>query len=94
MLPVYQHTFAAKANLLAFEHRVAMCELSFASVAGPTGRVKVKRVEEEVAMLGTADAPVRTTIWSLFWQQTRLSLTSQSTLRRFTGSPYRLLFVR
>jgi len=66
VLPVYQHTFASKANLLAFEHRVAMCELSFASVAGPAGRVKVMRVEEEVAtVLGTADAPVRTAICSL-----------------------------
>jgi nicotinic acid mononucleotide adenylyltransferase len=69
VLPVYQHTFAAKADLLAFEHRVAMCELSFASVAGPTGRVKVKRVEEELAtLLGTADASVRTAIRSLLWR--------------------------
>ena len=46
LVPTYRHAFAKGRELVAYDHRVAMCE-RLAAALGP--RARVSRVEEEVA---------------------------------------------
>ncbi|KAJ1432696.1 hypothetical protein B484DRAFT_24626 [Ochromonadaceae sp. CCMP2298] len=49
VLPVYQHMFAAKRHLEAFEHRVQMCRLCMEPESTSACRVRVLEVEREAA---------------------------------------------
>ncbi len=48
VLPVYRHAFAEKAEMLAFEHRLALAKLAFEQLPGLQGRSSVLALEKEV----------------------------------------------
>uniref|UniRef100_A0A7S0R0Y8 Cytidyltransferase-like domain-containing protein n=1 Tax=Pyramimonas obovata TaxID=1411642 RepID=A0A7S0R0Y8_9CHLO len=52
VMPVYRHMYSSKSGLADFEHRMRMCELSFADT---DGKVKVCAVEKDVMELRTQE---------------------------------------
>jgi hypothetical protein len=57
ILPVYQHMYSSKRNLLPYEHRVEMCRLAFEPESSSRCAVKVQNTEKDAFLAAMQDKP-------------------------------------